>query len=98
MFVNSYFHRFLGRNPFGHAALDMKAFFMGLTGVKWSETALQQAVLLVSLIVDATIIAEDLAGSFASTPHVLVGNPAFLRAIRVPISSHHRHNGDTDRR
>jgi len=44
MFVNSYFHRFLGRNPFGHAALDMKAFFMGLTGVKWSETGMQQAV------------------------------------------------------
>ena len=27
MFVNDYFHRFLGRNPFGHAALDLKAFF-----------------------------------------------------------------------
>ncbi len=43
MFVNSYFHRYLGRNPFGHAALDMKAFFMGLTGSKWAETAVRQA-------------------------------------------------------
>lgn len=41
MFVNDYFHRFLGRNPFGHAALDLKAFYMGLTGVPWSETAMR---------------------------------------------------------
>jgi DNA polymerase III epsilon subunit-like protein len=41
MFVNDYFHRFLGRNPFGHAALDMKAFYMGLTGVHWSETTMR---------------------------------------------------------
>jgi DNA polymerase III epsilon subunit-like protein len=43
MFVNNYFHRYLGRNPFGHAALDIKAFFMGLTGSKWSETAMRHA-------------------------------------------------------
>jgi len=41
MFVNDYFHRFLGRNPFGHAALDLKAFYMGLTGVQWSETTMR---------------------------------------------------------
>jgi ribonuclease T len=40
MFVAEYFHRYLGRNPFGHAALDLKAFYMGLTGARWSETAL----------------------------------------------------------
>jgi DNA polymerase III epsilon subunit-like protein len=40
MFVNDYFHRFLGRNPFGHAALDLKAFYMALTGVCWSETSM----------------------------------------------------------
>lgn len=38
MFVNDYFHRYLGRNPFGHSALDIKAFFMGLTGVTWRKT------------------------------------------------------------
>jgi DNA polymerase III epsilon subunit-like protein len=42
MFVNDYFHRFLGRNPFGHAALDIKSFYMGLAGVQWSETTLRQ--------------------------------------------------------
>ena len=40
MFVNDYFHRFLGRNPFGHAALDLKAFYMGLAGVHWSEATM----------------------------------------------------------
>jgi DNA polymerase III epsilon subunit-like protein len=43
MFVNTYFHRYLGRNPFGHAALDIKSYFMGLTGSKWSETAMRHA-------------------------------------------------------
>ncbi len=41
MFVNDYFHRFLGRNPFGHAALDIKSLYMGLTGVSWGETTMQ---------------------------------------------------------
>jgi DNA polymerase III epsilon subunit-like protein len=38
MFVNEYFHRFLGRNPFGYSALDIKAYFMGLFGSNWTET------------------------------------------------------------
>ena len=40
MFVNDYFHRFIGRNPFGHAAVDMKSFFMGVTGRPWEETTM----------------------------------------------------------
>jgi DNA polymerase III epsilon subunit-like protein len=39
MFVNTYFHRYLGENPFGHKALDIKAYFMGLHGVPWLETS-----------------------------------------------------------
>jgi DNA polymerase III epsilon subunit-like protein len=41
MFINDYFHRYLGRNPFGHSALDMKALYMGLTGAKWAETSMR---------------------------------------------------------
>jgi DNA polymerase III epsilon subunit-like protein len=41
MFINSYFHRYLGYNPFGHSALDIKAFFMGQAGVTWGETSLK---------------------------------------------------------
>lgn len=39
MFVNDYFHRYLGHNPFGHSALDIKAYYMGLKGVTWQETS-----------------------------------------------------------
>ena len=41
MFVNDYFHRYLGRNPFGHTALDIKSFYMGLSGVCWEETTMR---------------------------------------------------------
>jgi ribonuclease T len=37
-FVNYYFHRFTGRNPFGFSALDIKAYFMGMTGCSWRDT------------------------------------------------------------
>jgi DNA polymerase III epsilon subunit-like protein len=41
MFVNDYFHRFLGRNPFGHSALDIKALYMGVTGAAWNKTGMR---------------------------------------------------------
>ena len=37
-FVNYYFHRFGKGNPFGFTALDIKAFYMGVTGCRWRET------------------------------------------------------------
>jgi len=37
-FVNYYFHKFLGENPFGFTALDIKAFYMGRTGCAWADT------------------------------------------------------------
>jgi DNA polymerase III epsilon subunit-like protein len=37
-FVNYYFHRFLGSNPFGFAGLDIKAFYMGKYGTQWRDT------------------------------------------------------------
>jgi DNA polymerase III epsilon subunit-like protein len=39
MFVHHYFHKYLGFNPFGHKALDIKAFYMGVYGVSWSDTS-----------------------------------------------------------
>ena len=38
MFVSDYFQRFLQKNPFGYAALDIKSYYMGLTKGSWSET------------------------------------------------------------
>lgn len=41
MFVDTYFHRFLGRNPFGHSALDIKAFYLGYAGGSWAGTSMR---------------------------------------------------------
>ena len=35
MFVHDYFIRYLGRDPFGHSALDIKAVFMGTSRLPW---------------------------------------------------------------
>ena len=40
MFVCDYFHRFLGHNPFGHSALDVKSFLMGFGHVEWKGTSM----------------------------------------------------------
>ncbi|MCY4618746.1 MAG: 3'-5' exonuclease [Chloroflexi bacterium] len=37
-FVNYYFHQFVGENPFGFTALDIKAYYMGASGVAWTES------------------------------------------------------------
>jgi DNA polymerase III epsilon subunit-like protein len=37
-FVNYYFHKYLGTNPFGFAALDIKSFYMGAMRCSWDET------------------------------------------------------------
>lgn len=37
-FVNYYFWRYLGGNPFGFAALDIKSMYMGAKKTSWSET------------------------------------------------------------
>jgi ribonuclease T len=41
-FVNWYFHSYLGANPFGIAALDIKAYYMGREGCRWSDTKASQ--------------------------------------------------------
>jgi len=40
MFVAEALHRHVGRNPFGHAALDIKALAMGAGGLAWDATSL----------------------------------------------------------
>ncbi len=39
MFINDYFHYYLGHNPFGHSALDIKALYMGMKRVPWRSTS-----------------------------------------------------------
>ena len=42
MFVNDYFHRYLGYNPFGHKALDIKALYMGAYQKSWNDTSFEK--------------------------------------------------------
>ena len=39
-FINYYFLEYLGENPFGRSAIDIKAFYMGLVGCPWEETSM----------------------------------------------------------
>ena len=39
-FVNYYFHRFLGSNPFGVSGIDIKSVRIGKTNSKWHATAM----------------------------------------------------------
>jgi len=41
-FINYYFIKYLGKNPFGFSALDIKALYMGTTGCTWSDTRSSQ--------------------------------------------------------
>jgi DNA polymerase III epsilon subunit-like protein len=67
-FVNDYFYRYLGENPFGHSALDIKAYYMGLTGVTWAETSMQHITAHIAeekhLSHNALSDAQDQAGIF----------------------------------
>ena len=38
MFLHWYLVKFTGSSPFGISGLDMKAYFMGLTGCSWGDT------------------------------------------------------------
>lgn len=44
MFVCDYFHRYLGRNPFGHTAIDIKAYAMGKNSSSWTDTSMKRLV------------------------------------------------------
>lgn len=37
-FVNFYFHQYIGENPFGFGGIDIKSYYMGLTGSTWDQT------------------------------------------------------------
>ena len=37
-FVNFYFHHHLGENPFGFGGIDIKSYYMGMSGCTWDDT------------------------------------------------------------
>lgn len=57
-FVNWYFHSFLGRNPFGIGGIDIKSFYMGMTGSSWRDTR-------------SSLISKEFKGESAHTHNAL---------------------------
>lgn len=39
-FINHYFLEYLGGNPLGRSAIDIRAFYLGLEGCRWDETSM----------------------------------------------------------
>jgi DNA polymerase III epsilon subunit-like protein len=37
-FVNHYFQHYLNENPFGFGGIDIKSYYMGMTGCSWEDT------------------------------------------------------------
>lgn len=42
MFIADWFERFLGRNPFGHSAIDIKSYYLGFAAESWHETSMSK--------------------------------------------------------
>ena len=79
-FVNYYFHRFLGENPFGFSALDIKALYMGATGCSWHDTR-------------SSKIAEQLKPTLSGTHDALIDaqyQAEIFRLIWCDLISRHR--------
>ena len=70
MFVNDYFLRYVGRNPFGHSALDIKAYYMGLTGSTWARTSLR---FLSPLYLDGSKLSHNALGDARDQARVFNG-------------------------
>lgn len=81
MFVNDYFLRYLGRNPFGHSALDIKAYYMGLTGSTWARTSLR---FLSPLYLDGSKLSHNALGDARDQAHVFNGIRADAARYRQP--------------
>ena len=71
-FVNHYFLEYLGENPFGFAALDIKALYMGAFGSAWRDAR--------SSVMRRTLGA-DLAGDHDAL-HDAVAQAELFRLIR----------------
>jgi DNA polymerase III epsilon subunit-like protein len=74
MFVADYFHRYLGRNPFGISALDLKSYYMAREGLsRWEETRRIHVDERLGLAPDHTHHALEDARGQAALARVLLG-------------------------
>lgn len=70
MFVNDYFLRYLGKNPFGHSALDIKAYYMGATGSSWARTSMR---FLSPLYLDGSKLSHNALGDARDQARIFRG-------------------------
>jgi DNA polymerase III epsilon subunit-like protein len=82
MFINYYFHHFLGHNPFGYAALDIKALYMGWEGVDWNQTSWR-------------MISPEYAEDTHLTHHALQDALDQARVFKKILSEIHNRNQNT---
>lgn len=83
MFVADYFHRYLGTNPFGHSAIDVKAYYLGVTGSSWTATSMPFVAARYGLDISLTHNALDDARDQA----------ALFRAVRDEAQARPRSEG-----
>ena len=84
MFVADYFWRYLGRNPFGISALDLKSYYMARVGVtRWEETRRAYVDERLALAPDHTHHALEDARGQAALARALMGGElsAVLRDV-----------------
>ena len=79
-FINYYFHKFTGANPFGFTALDIKAYYMGATGSSWRETR--------SSVIDAHL--KPKSKSDHNALHDAQYQAELFRLIRDELVSQHK--------
>ncbi len=79
MFVAWYFEEFTIANPYGHSALDMKAYYMGMSHVSWDKATLKE-------------MAKHSSGVLATLPHLALEDAQMQKEIflgLVRMNSHH---------
>jgi DNA polymerase III epsilon subunit-like protein len=76
MFVADYFQRFLGRNPFGISAMDLKSVYLGRFGVRqWADTTKRHVVDRIGVSLPHTHNALDDARMQAEMARTLLDRP-----------------------
>ncbi|MBX3617037.1 3'-5' exonuclease [Nitrosomonas sp.] len=74
-FINYYFHRYIGENPFGFSALDIKSLYMGFSKCSWNQTKSSQ-------------IAANLHPKLTSTHDALQDARYQAELFRLILSAH----------
>ncbi len=78
-FVNYYFHKFLGDNPFGHTALDIKSYYMAARRTTWARTT--------KAALEAQFLSPDLPHTHNALGDAIEQGAIFEKLLRVTFGS-----------